>query len=91
METKKIADISWYVVGNVLVKCERFKYQGVWDQDQGFQTRNQSLFLLFYILFRISCQCHDHRPNIYVHGVDKMSIKIIFAEFETFFSLFIYG
>jgi len=40
METKKIADISWYVVGNVLVKCERFKYQGVWDQDQGIQTRN---------------------------------------------------
>ena len=70
METKKIADILWYVVGNVLVKCERFKYQGVWDQDQGFQTRNQSLFLLFYILFRISCQCYDQRPNIYVHGVD---------------------
>ena len=71
------------------VKDLNIKDQGVWDQDQGFQTRNQSLFLLFYILFRISCQCHDHRPNIYLYGVDKMSIKIIFPEFETFVSLFI--
>ena len=52
------------------------------------------LYLVSYksittISISISFQCHDHPPNYYVHGVDKMSIKIIFPEFETFFSLFI--
>ena len=54
METKKIADISWYVVGNVLVKCERFKYQGVWDQDLGFQVSNKELISVLVILYLVS-------------------------------------
>ena len=54
METKKIADISWYVVGNVLVKCERFKYQGSRSLGSGSGVSNKELISVLVILYLVS-------------------------------------
>ena len=54
METKKIADISWYVVGNVLVKCERFKYQGSRSLGSGSGVSNEELISVLDILYLVS-------------------------------------
>ena len=54
METKKIADISWYVVGNVLVKCERFKYQGSRSLGSGSGVSNKEPISVLTILYLVS-------------------------------------
>ena len=54
METKKIADILWYVVGNVLVKCERFKYQGSRSLGSESGDSNKEPISVLTILYLVS-------------------------------------
>ena len=54
METKKIADISCYVVGNVLVKCGRFKYQGSRSLGSESGDSNKEPISVLTILYLVS-------------------------------------
>ena len=54
MDTKKIADISWYVEGNVLVKCERFKYQGSRSLGSESGHSNKEPISVLTILYLVS-------------------------------------